>query len=249
MSDDPFFIGWSPDLHKIDRRFLLLATFGLMAGGGGVAAFLGRQGQPPGPGIWDQSAIAGHSGLLVQTPWPMLRMIGDDGAPQTAFLATTGKLAVRLAANARGWVKVRGSLISRGENRMIAVDDGHWLGASEGIEPPGLRDWPEEDLGAAHLVGEILDAKCWFGAMRPGYGKTHKACATLCAKGGLPLAFCQTGSCGSGVDAPLFLDADGRRHGRDILPFIADRVMAKGRMVRVGDVVQFRVARPDIHRV
>lgn len=24
------------------------------------------------------------------------------------------------------------------------------------------------------LVGEILDAKCWFGAMRPGYGRIHR---------------------------------------------------------------------------
>lgn len=249
MADDPFFIGWSPDISKPDRRFLLLATLGIVVGGSATAAFLGGLGEAPGPGIWNQSAITDHTGLLLTAPWPALRMIGADGHPQTAFLATTGKRAVRLAADAQGWVKVRGSLISRGQNRMIAVDGARWLGASGGAEPPGLRNWPETDLGPAEMIGEILDAKCWFGAMRPGYGKTHKACATLCARGGLPLAFCAAGSCGSGVDAPLFLDADGRRHDPAILPFIADRVIAKGRMVRVGDVTQFRVARSDLYRI
>ncbi len=36
------------------------------------------------------------------------------------------------------------------------------------------------------LKGEIIDPKCYLGAMKPGGGKTHKACAMLCISGGVP---------------------------------------------------------------
>lgn len=39
------------------------------------------------------------------------------------------------------------------------------------------------------LRGEVMDAKCWLGVMRPGQGKTHRACATLCLIGGIPPLF------------------------------------------------------------
>jgi hypothetical protein len=39
------------------------------------------------------------------------------------------------------------------------------------------------------LRGEIVDSKCFLGVMAPGEGKTHKDCASLCLRGGIPPAF------------------------------------------------------------
>jgi hypothetical protein len=39
------------------------------------------------------------------------------------------------------------------------------------------------------LTGEIVDSKCFLGVMIPGSGKTHKDCASLCLRGGIPPAF------------------------------------------------------------
>ena len=39
------------------------------------------------------------------------------------------------------------------------------------------------------LRGEIVDSKCFLGVMVPGEGKTHKDCASLCLRGGIPPAF------------------------------------------------------------
>ena len=107
-----------------------------------------------------------------------------------------------------------------------------------------------QDVGCVVLIGEILDAKCWFGAMKPGFGKTHKACAALCARGGLPLAFCSPGGalCGDADRTLLFLDENGRPHGRALLPYVADPVSVTGQIVRVGDVTEYRVAARDIRR-
>ena len=48
---------------------------------------------------------------------------------------------------------------------------------------------PEQsDKGTVELTGEIVDTKCFLGVMVPGSGKTHKECASLCLRGGIPPA-------------------------------------------------------------
>src|SRR6185503_8254111 len=38
------------------------------------------------------------------------------------------------------------------------------------------------------IRGEVVDSKCFLGVMVPGSGKTHKDCASLCVRGGIPPA-------------------------------------------------------------
>ncbi|MBL8548348.1 MAG: hypothetical protein JNJ73_00080 [Hyphomonadaceae bacterium] len=249
MSDD-FFIGWAPTPEP-DRRFLLRAALGLVAIGAGAGGLLASQQAPPGPGQWKQGEVRTWRGLLVREPYPALRTLDLDGSPRTAFLATSGKLGVqgRLTNEMCGAVAVRGSLIARGRHAMIAVPDGDdWITLASASEPD-LAEMREEDLGEVLLVGEILDSKCWFGAMRPGQGKPHKSCASLCLRGGLPAAFCAGPNCGEGSEAPLFLDAQGRAHGHELLSLAADPVRALGRLVRVGDVTQFRADLSNVARL
>jgi hypothetical protein len=246
---DSFFVGWSKDIPNVDRRFMLGAGAALIAGGAGLAAALGRLQNAPGDGVWEQGEVRAWTGLLLATPYPMLRTLDLGGAPRTAFLATSGKTAVQLPAELIGQnVTIAASLIERGEHAMLAAADGSdWIAPLAQAPATPLAFGPEQDLGPAALVGEILDAKCWFGAMRPGYGKSHKACATLCARGGLPLAFC-TDACG-GNEAPLFLDESGRPYTRAILPYVADPIFVSGRRVQVGDITQFRASITSIRRL
>ena len=46
----------------------------------------------------------------------------------------------------------------------------------------------QHDQGVVELKGEIVDSKCFLGVMVPGSGKTHKECASLCLRGGIPPA-------------------------------------------------------------
>jgi hypothetical protein len=245
MSDD-FFIGWREDAPAPTRRFMLGAAVALIGAGGALGAALAMKRERVGDGVWDQGRSVTFSGVLDNDPYPLLRTRDLDGAVRTVFLATSGKSALRPDPTLVGaTVAVSGTLIVRGRNAMMAVAAMRPADArAQGVPSPAV-----EERGAALLVGEILDAKCWFGAMRPGYGKTHKACAVLCARGGLPLAFCQQALCGDGADAPLFLDQDGRAFGREILPLVADPVRVEGRLVGVGDVLQLRVPRAAIRRL
>jgi hypothetical protein len=246
---DTFFIGWSSDIPSVDRRFVLGAGVTLVAGAAGLGSALGRLQNAPGDGNWDQGAVRNWTGMLVAAPYPMLRTLDLGGVPRTAFLATSGKTAVRLPAHLVGQtVTLTASLIQRDDHAMLAVADGlDWIAPAAQRSATALDFGPEEDLGSVGLVGEILDAKCWFGAMRPGFGKTHKACATLCARGGLPLAFCAEGCAGG--EAPVFLDENGRPHTRAILPYVADQIFVVGRRVRVADIIQFRAPITAIRRL
>lgn len=243
---DDFFIGWSTQTPQRDRRFMLGASLALIAGAGGLGAALALNPAPIGGGIWDQGEARTLRGLLTATPYPTIRTRDLDGAVRTVFLATSGKTAPRIDASLIGQsASVTGTLITRGRNAMMAVSA---INAAA-IEPDNLAATTLSDRGPVMLVGEVLDAKCWFGAMRPGYGRTHKACAALCARGGLPLAFCQLGACGDDVAAPLLLDENGRAFGREILSLVADPVAISGRLIEAGDVLQLRAALSDIRRI
>lgn len=250
MKDDPFFVGWA-ETPSPTRRFMLGAALGLTFAGVGASALLAAKQDNPGKGQWRQGDVRDWTGLLVREPYPMLRFSGADGAVRTAFLATSGKLAVRLPPSLDGAVRARASAITRGRNTMLtAIDAADWISPAT-TNVTRLGDVQPEMRGSATLIGEILDAKCWFGAMKPGFGKTHKECAALCARGGLPLAFCAGGSalCTDADQTLLFLDENGRAHGPQLLPYLADPVSVTGQIVRVGDITEYRVAARDIARI
>jgi hypothetical protein len=245
MAEEPFFVGWSPELAKPTRRFLLTAGAGLAVGAGAVGLGLGAAAPHPGPGLWDQGKKVAVTGTIYPGPYPHLLTEDLGDGLRTVLLVGAGKdrVTVRPALTFTG-AAVTGTLIERGEHAMMAVD-GVYSDPAPGRVLPG----PEKDLGDAVMTGEILDAKCWFGAMRPGHGKTHKACAALCATGGLPLAFCETGRCSDGKAALLLLNERGQAFGREILPLVADPVMVRGRIVEVAGLRQVRMKLSDIVRL
>ena len=84
------------------------------------------------------------------------------------------------------------------------------------IHQPAIFGQASAPLGGATLAGEIIDPKCYFGAMKPGEGKIHKACATLCLRGGIPPMFMTTDEQGRHVYY-LLTKPDGRGSNHDKL--------------------------------
>jgi hypothetical protein len=98
------------------------------------------------------------------------------------------------------------------------------------------------------LSGEIIDPKCHGGAMKPGDGKAHKACATLCLRGGIPPVFLA-----SNGQRYLLVDEAGHalRDDRldEILPFVADDVEIRGMTARQGDVTLMMISPGAVRRL
>lgn len=249
MSKKDFFIGWA-EMPDTDRRFFLKAGAGLMIGASGIAGFVAASQAPVGTGSWDIATFKDFKGVVTNTPYPMLRTRDIDGTVRTAMLVCQVKCGVdlRLGAMAGKSVVINGSLVQRGEYASIAVADGpEWLRELDGPADPALAFPEPEPLGEITLAGEILDTKCWFGAMRPGEGKVHKACASLCIRSGIPPAFFARDARDNA--ALLIMTENGGRFGETMLAHVADPVEVTGAVSRVGDVFVMDVAPESVRRV
>ena len=95
-------------------------------------------------------------------------------------------------------------------------------------------------LGRWRLSGEICDGKCYAGAMRPGNGLAHKACANLCLVGGVPPVFVSTGKV-EGSSFFLLADKDGKALGPSMLDLTAVLLSAEGDVEKVGNLLVFKI--------
>ena len=246
-----FFIGWA-DTPEADRRFFLRAGLGLLAGTAALGAGLAALQRAPGPGTWNPDDVREWRGSVSAAPYAMLRTHDiEPGAPRTALLSCLGKcgVAAQIGALAGQPVVVTGSLIQRGRHSMIAVDElGPWIRRDAGASVDPVLALPApEPLGEVDLTGEILDSKCWFGAMRPSQGKPHKACASLCIRGGIPPAFFARDAEGRGA---LMIMRDGAQaYGPALLALVADPVRLRGRVFRQGDLLMVDAPLSKIRRV
>ena len=180
----------------------------------------------------------------------MLRTLDLDGTPRTALLACQGKCGVsaKIGALVGKPVVVQGSLIQRGPHTMIAVIDGlDWI-REDANGTVGDLAFPEpEPIMEVTLNGEILDTKCWFGAMRPSEGKVHKSCASLCIRGGLPPAFYVKDP--QEQTALMIMTSGGFGHNKDLLPYVADPVAITGQVQRFGDLFLLDAPVSAINRI
>jgi hypothetical protein len=92
------------------------------------------------------------------------------------------------------------------------------------------------DQGEVELVGEIIDPKCYLGAMKPGEGKVHRACAVRCIDSGIAPMFLTRTTDGK---ATFFLlaDATGRACHQAVLDHVAEPITIRGRVEKRGDML------------
>ena len=91
------------------------------------------------------------------------------------------------------------------------------------------------------LVGEIIDPKCYLGGMKPGAGRTHKGCAVLCLRGGVPPMFVSTGTNGAPV-YHLLTDHDRRPPSPDLLDRVGESVTISAELEKWGDLPVLKVS-------
>jgi len=159
---------------------LVLAVAGGLAGlvvGAGAGAAWGQR--DPGPGVWNTTNTQTINGTIVADPYPML--LPSDGSAGV-LLVGVGKVGPpQDVRDAVGMVaSITGYLLERNGLRTLEVQS---VEAKESASTPAR---PVLDLGTAVITGEILDSKCYLGAMKPGNGTGHRACAILCIEGGIP---------------------------------------------------------------
>lgn len=247
-SKEEFFVGYLKTPPKLAAFLALVSVLMIGLGiGGGLAMVAGQE-------DYGAGRFAGgyqeHLGVLETAPYPMLRMPPSEGYPEgrTIILSNPGKRGAQgRAANHDGTiVDVGGVFITREGARLLQVGGAAKIRPAEDPAPlDGFTPHPDVPLGQVSLRGEIIDTKCYLGAMRPGQGKVHRACANLCLMGGIPPMLAVYHE-----DAPptLFLlaNADGNPLGAEILDYVGPYVSLEGDLFRRGDLL---ILHADTNRI
>ncbi|MEO1102296.1 MAG: hypothetical protein AAFW98_00970 [Pseudomonadota bacterium] len=241
MSKTPFFIGWAAPPKPLRPFLLLVAALSLLAFA--LAAYVTAATQnDPGAGAfrWDWGPMT-LTGTLETKPYPVLHVTdGEHGlAGQSILLSGVGKRgAQRQAEGLEGMrVAATGIMLTRGDLLMMQVrgNDTGLVAAQAQEAIASTSGQPgKEALGSWKLTGEICDGKCYAGAMRPGTGLAHRACANLCLTGGAPPVFVATGAV-DGAEFFLMGDENGEPLGVETLKaWTALRVTLSGTIERRG---------------
>lgn len=238
---DPIFVGYLPTPSK-DHAFLRLWLPILLIITVIVAVGLSIKQPLPGQGVWDLGKELALEGELVPGPYPVLRVLDESGSGEvhTWLLVEQGKIGVQARVKTLGIteptaVTARGFRIERDGQSMLELvsgSDALVISNSKTLDIPPTTNGPRTRVS---LQGEIVDSKCWLGVMKPGFGKTHKACATLCIGGGIPPVFVWIDDTGRRQRA-LLLDQDGESLVERIIDVIADPIRVTGELEYRGDL-------------
>ncbi len=223
-----------PDVARFARRiaigFLLLAAVL-----GAVAALLLERFDE---GVFEYGVVGDHAGELLLDPHP--RLIAADGPAAGYLLVGTGKHGLDVSGESSPpWTpsssrkaEISATLIRNPEAAMLEV---HSLEFPEGPEgkadaEPAAEPGVPADRGQT-LLGEIVDTKCYLSAMKPGRGKPHRDCASLCIRGGVPAALLVRTENGERRLVHL-LDPRGQALGHEVLDWVGEPVEARGTLRR-----------------
>lgn len=237
-----FYVGYlpTPPRHlRFVRRLAWITLAWIIALGTTIAATQ----RDPGPAVWDTGTERDWTGTLLTDPYPML--LPDDGTDPLLIVEMAKHGAhPRLEPHDGQRLTVRGYLLERDARRMIELIPGD---AAITVVGPAVAPTPSDAVPVpVTLLGEIVDGKCYVGAMKPGDGIAHKSCATLCIRGGLPPMFLTT------EDArPVFrlLVVDGSTTlSESLLALVAEPVRITGELTTLHGLPIIRTTAAQITR-
>lgn len=248
LGRDEFFIGWAGLPQRGLGSFLSLVTLYCVVGFGAVAFAVAATQDDPGDGAFrGDFGRQTITGVVETQPYPLLYVVESERFPagHVIMLSGGGKNGAQRQTGVfdGSLVEASGAIIKRGDLDMLQLRGGQRGmmiasdAAAEGDEAPIPAPVP---LGRWRLTGEICDGKCYAGAMRPGAGLAHKACANLCLIGGTPPVFVSTDPV-EGQSFFLLADLEGGPVTEEILDHVALLVQVEGLIERRGDLLVFRI--------
>ena len=234
---DELYVGYvdetPPGIRRFGRRLAVGLVVLAAAAGLGLALLLERFDE----GVFEYGTVRDYSGELLVDPHP--RLITADGPADGYLLVAVGKHGLDVdEAPGLPWqsdpsrkIELTGTLIRNPEAAMLEV---HSFELPEQVGEGGAAEAPDTPGDAQTLVGEIVDTKCYLGAMKPGRGKPHRDCASLCIRGGIPAALLVRTKSGERQLVHL-MHASGRAVGPEALDWVGQPVEVTGLLQRDDD--------------
>ena len=244
----PFFVGYASKVPAPLVVFLLAATLGILIGMAFLSFAIGASTTDPGDArfVGGRNNMQEFVGVVQELPYPVLRTAPSEGHPEsrTLMLTAPGKAGLQGRAATLGdqIVNATGFFLSRGDMDMLQLRGRALAPADEGLTAAQrtFTPAPPVSLGRWRLTGEICDGKCYAGAMRPGDGLSHRACANLCLIGGVPPVFVSTGEI-EGTSFFLLANQDGGPLPDELYDLAAIMLQLEGEVERLDDILVFKV--------
>jgi hypothetical protein len=238
----PFFIGWA-GLPRSLYGFIGQVVAGVAAASAIFAALVLVALPPRETGSWDSGDF---EGVLVTRPYALVRVPATGRmAAHSVLLVDEWKFGVTLGPEFHDGdsVHAQGYALRRGEVTILQLVGPLQPAGHPVSVPPALTD-----SGMQTLSGEIVDGKCWAGAMNPGEGKAHRGCGSLCLLGNVPALFIPHGTASASAWYVL-ADADGNPLDEAIRAHVGEPQTLRGRVYDAADLHEFRIDRQTADRL
>ncbi len=250
---DPFYIGYLPKAPKAVASVVVKAVSGIAVVLLVVALSIALRQQPAENSVFEFGTYTTITGVIFEKPYPLLRVNAGTNTQGNAVyqsipLVNLGKRGVahiidelgRNTALNQAEVTISGTLIYYDGKSLLELSEGKasikgTKQASSPVQAQATGTWHE-----ATLAGEIVDGKCFFGVMKPGYGKAHRSCAVRCIAGGIPPVLSVKNSSG-GYDYYLLTGPNGQAYNQQVLPYTGKPVTISGRWRQVDDWQELQV--------
>ncbi|BFP39856.1 hypothetical protein FGF1_07010 [Flavobacteriaceae bacterium GF1] len=253
MEKDEFYIGYVEKVgtrtKKSLKRFVFLALSVVIV----TALLFGFFQKPAVNSSFNFGNPTKVSGIYHESPYPMLRVPLAAGEYKDIVLLGVGKFGpnpyLKEIREKEGDIRnkaltIEGQLIYYNGKTLLEIDDGQKV--SLGNLPQA--EIVTEQLGVVEVEGEIVDPKCYFGVMKPGYGKIHRSCAALCILGGIPPVLVASDKDGM-ANYFLLTDLKGNPIHKDIIPYIGQPSFVQGAVQKTGDWHTMRIDVNQIKRM
>jgi hypothetical protein len=247
--NDELYVGYLPAAPRPVARFVRRLLPGLVAAAAGIAATLAVLQRPFDPGTFEFGTTRRFEGTLLERPYPIL----VDQEPRGALLVREGKHGAAPDADGLDGRRVRleATRVESPLGRMLELVPGS-VEALASSAPPGEGAYEitgaAETLGRIEVTGEIVDAKCFNGVMKPGKGKPHRACAARCLAGGIPPQLLVISAEGASRLLLLADDAGGPLPPASFLALVGEPVTASGTVERRAGLLVLRVEDGGLRR-
>lgn len=244
---DELYVGYLP-VPPRQRSFLRWAVPAVLWLLCATSFFWSHSQHSPGPAVWNVSQPLTLRGVLTAKPYPILFTQSADGVGQAILLVEAGKRGSRQRASALDGrqVVVSGWSLHRDGRRLLELEPAMAAMVADTDTKSETLLPAMKPVGPVTLRGEIVDSKCFLGAMKPGEGKAHKQCATLCVRGGIP-PMLVTHDANAVATYYLLQDPSGGPIDPAIFPLIADAVEVRGDLATWGGLNILSV-RPESFR-
>jgi hypothetical protein len=237
--DPEFYVGYLPHAPGSLARFvrgrvvrLMLFTVVVAAGAAVALPFFGK-------GVFEFGDVRPHRGMVLCDAATRLT---DAEAEYILVGPWKSGAPVELCGKGGGSFEVSGTRFARGGKEFLEVAS---FEALPGGGAPRVAAFP---LGQMTLRGEIVDAKCYFGVMNPGEARVHRACATLCLRGGISAVFVVRDRRGNEAHLLISRD-DGVTTSQDFLQWVAEPVELTGEVFRQGQWLVLRINSQSIRGI